>query len=198
MNTKTNLARRPFRNERLPWLLASGLTVTSVLLSVAHVRLIGQLVSGDEARTVTAVREDEARIARLESDLAREPPLRLANVELARFRAYKELVDLRVFPWRPFLGELESILSADVRLTRISPAGPRGGRGMLIELSGEARTKDAAFSLAEALDASPVFSNAVLKSLYESDNTTKFSLELVFDPPPVPVPVPASLEEKTS
>ena len=32
---------------------------------------------------------------------------------------------------------------------------------MLIELSGEARTKDAAFSLAEDLDASPMFSNAV-------------------------------------
>lgn len=192
MNSKTNLARRPFRNERLPWLLAGTLTLTGVVVSAAHARLINQLVSGDEARTVTAVREDEARIAELERDLALEPPLRLDNAELARFRAYKELVDRRVFPWRSFLGELERILSPDVRLTRISPAGPGGGHGMLIELSGEARTKDAVFSLAEALDASPAFSNAVLKSLYESESAAEFSLELVFDPPSAPLAKGAS------
>ncbi len=192
MNTQTNLARRPFRNERLPWLLAGGLTLAGVVMSVAHVRLISQLVSGSEARTVTSVREDEARIAQLESDLAREPPLRLETAELGRFRAYKQLVDLRVFPWRAFLGELERILSSDVRLTRISPGGPGGSSGMLIELSGEARSKDVVFSLAEALDASPAFSNAVLKSLYESESATEFSLELVFDPPFVPLEKGAS------
>lgn len=187
MNSKTNLARRPFRNERLPWLLASAVTLTGIVVSVAHARLINQLVSGDEARTVTAVREDEARIAHLENALALEPPLRLENAELARFRAYKELVDLRVFPWRSFLGELERILSADVRLTRISPAGPAHGKGMLIELAGEARNKDVVFSLAEALDASPAFSDAVLKSLYESENAAEFTLELVFDLPSAPL-----------
>jgi Tfp pilus assembly protein PilN len=178
----TNLAKRPFRNERLPWLLAGAVALSGLVVTIVHARVINQVVSGNEARTVVAVRADEARIAELEGDISREPPLRLDNAELARFRAYKELVDLRVFPWRSFLAELERVLSADVRLTRISPAGPKGGEGMLIEISGAARSKDAAFSVAEALDASPVFSSAVLKSLSENEGETEFTLEVVFDP----------------
>ncbi len=188
MNASTNLARRPFRNERLPWLLAGTLTVVAVLITVAHARFVGRLLSGDEAKTVLAVRSDEARIAELERDIALEPPLKIETAELARLRAYKELVDLRVFPWRRFLAELEEILSGDVRLTKISPGAPKGGQGMIIELSGEARNKNAAFSLAEDLDASPMFSNAVLKSLVEEDDRTEFDLELVFDPPPTSMP----------
>ncbi len=188
MNASTNLARRPFRNERLPWLLAGTLTLVAVLISVAHGRFVSRLLSGDEAKTVLAVRSDEARIAELERDIALEPPLKIETAELARLRAYKELVDLRVFPWRRFLAELEEILSGDVRLTRISPGAPKGGQGMIIELSGEARSKNAAFSLAEDLDASPMFSNAVLKSLSEKDQHTEFDLEVVFDPPQTSMP----------
>ena len=188
MNASTNLARRPFRNERLPWLLAGTLTLVAVLITVAHARFVGRLLSGDEAKTVLAVRSDEARIAELERDIALEPPLKIETAELARLRAYKELVDLRVFPWRRFLAELEEILSGDVRLTRISPGAPKGGQGMIIELSGEARSKNAAFSLAEDLDASPMFSNAVLKSLSEKDQHTEFDLEVVFDPPQTSMP----------
>jgi Tfp pilus assembly protein PilN len=188
VNASTNLARRPFRNERLPWLLAGTLTLVAVLISVAHGRFVSRLLSGDEAKTVLAVRGDEARIAELERDIALEPPLKIETAELARLRAYKELVDLRVFPWRRFLAELEEILSGDVRLTRISPGAPKGGQGMIIELSGEARSKNAAFSLAEDLDASPMFSNAVLKSLSEKDQHTEFDLEVVFDPPQTSMP----------
>lgn len=188
MNASTNLARRPFRNERLPWLLAGTLTLVAALISVVHGRFVSRLLSGDEAKTVLAVRGDEARIAELERDIALEPPLKIETAELARLRAYKELVDLRVFPWRRFLAELEEILSGDVRLTRISPGAPKGGKGMVIELSGEARSKNAAFSLAEDLDASPMFSNAVLRSLSEKDDQTEFDLEVVFDPPQTSMP----------
>jgi Tfp pilus assembly protein PilN len=183
MNGSTNLALRPFRNERLPWLLAGLLIAAAIATSFLHGRFVSRLLSGDEANTVRVVREDEARIAELEEGIAREPPLRIESAELARLHAFKELVDRRVFPWRRLLAELEGTLSEDVRLTRISPATAKGARGMLIELSGGARTKDAAFSLAEALDASPVFSNSVLKSLSENESETEFDIEVVFDPP---------------
>ena len=183
MNASTNLARRPFRNERLPWVLSGALALMGLLITVVHGRFVSALLVGDEAKTVLAVRGDEARIVELERNIALEPPLRIEPAELSRLRAYKELVDLRVFPWRRFLAELEELLSGDVRLTRISPGPPKSGQGMVIELSGEARSKDAAFSLAEDLDASPMFSNAVLKSLSERDSQTEFELEVVFDPP---------------
>ncbi len=182
MTVSTNLALRPFRNERLPWLMAGLLITVAMVTSFAQGRFISRLLSGDEANTVRAVREDEARIVELEEGIAREPPLRIETAELARLHAFKELVDRRVFPWRRLLAELEGTLSDDVRLTRISPTTAKGARGMLIELSGEAQTKDAAFSLAEGLDASPLFSDAVLKSLSENESETDFDIEVVFDP----------------
>ena len=182
MMVSTNLALRPFRNERVPWLLSSLLLVGALALSVFHGRLLGRLVSGDEANTVRAVRQDEARIAELEDGIAKEPPLRVEASEVTRLRAYKELVDRRVFPWRLLLAELEGTLADNVRLNRIAPAAARGVRGMLIDFSGVARTKDAAFSLAETLDASPVFSNPSIKSLSDTEEGTEFVMEVVFDP----------------
>jgi hypothetical protein len=182
MMASTNLALRPFRNERLWWLLSGSLFGGALVTSFFHGRFLSRLVSGDEANTVGAVRQDEARIAELEEGIALEPPLKIEASEIARLRAYKELVDRRVFPWRSLLAELEGVLGDDVRLDRISPATARGVRGMMVDLSGVARTKDAAFSLAEALDIAPVFSNASLKSLSETEEGTEFVMEVVFDP----------------
>lgn len=181
MIASTNLARRPFRNERLPWLFSGLLLTAGVLVSVAHARFTSELLSRDEAATVRKVAEDEKRIVELEALLSKEPPARLETAERVRLQAFKELVDRRVFPWRQFLSELEATLSDDVRFTRIAPAEETGG-GMLIALSGQARSKDAAFSLAENLDASPAFSRAALKSLSENDGLIEFDLEVVFEP----------------
>jgi len=192
MIVSTNLARRPFRNERLPWLLAWSLTVGALVASFFHVRFVSDLLSRDETGTVAAVREDEARIAELEARLNAEPPVKIESVERARLLAFKDLVDRRIFPWRRLLAELETTLSDDVRLTRISPATSRDGSGVLIQLSGEARNKNAAFSLAEGLEASPAFSMTALKSLAEVEGSVEFDIEMAFDPGPVSASLPAS------
>lgn len=192
MIVSTNLARRPFRNERLPWLLAWSVTLAALLASFLHVRFVSSLLSRDETGTVAAVREDEARISELEARLNAEPPVKIEPVERARLLAFKDLVDRRIFPWRRLLAELEITLSDDVRLTRISPATSRDGSGVLIQLSGEARTKDAAFSLAEGLDASPAFSMTALKSLSEVEGAVEFDIEMAFDPGPVSASLPAA------
>lgn len=182
ISASTNLASRPFRNERLPWLLASLLLIGAGVVSVFHARLVDRILSGDEANTVRVVREDEARIAELEDAIRREPPLKVEATELKRLLVFRDLVDQRVFPWRFLLAEFETLLSDNVRLTRISPSPAPSGRGMSIELSGEARNKEAAFSMAETLDASPAFSSAVLRSLVDSSVGTEFELEVIFDP----------------
>lgn len=193
MSLSTNLARRPFRNERLPWLLAILLILFAGAVSFAHTRQLVRLLSGDEANTVRVVREGEARVKELEAEIAREPALKIEAAELARLAAFKDLVDRRVFPWRRLLSELESVLSDDVRLTRIAPQSMRDARTMRIELEGQARSKDAAFSLAETLDGSPAFSNSTLRSLAEDGSETQFVLEVEFDAMAPQGPV---LEEK--
>ncbi|MEO5761376.1 MAG: hypothetical protein ABIR28_03605 [Vicinamibacteria bacterium] len=181
MATSTNLALRPFRNERLPWLLAGFMLTAAILISIFHGRFIGRLLSGNEADTVREVRQNEDRISELQRRVANEPPLKLEAAEITRLRTLKELVDRRVFPWRRLLSNLEESLSEDVRLGSISPAAPKAGRGVLIILEGEARTKGAAFSFAEGLDASPAFSDAVIKSLADAEGRTKFNVEVIFD-----------------
>ena len=88
MMASTNLALRPFRNERLPWLLSGLLISGAIAVSSLHAEFFSRLVSGDEARTVRAVREDEARIAELQEGIAKEPPLRIEAAELARLGAF--------------------------------------------------------------------------------------------------------------
>ena len=180
----TNLATRPFRNERLPWLVALVTLGLAAALSVVHAGQVGRLLAGDEARIVSAVRQDESRIAELERILELEPPLRIESAELAKLRAYKELVDRRAFPWRRLLSDLEGFVPEGVRLTRIQPNAPRDrtATGMVIELAGEARTKEQVFSLAEIIDASPVFSRSALKSLSEGEGVVEFQIEALFDP----------------
>lgn len=182
MRASTNLALRPFRNERMPWLMATLLIGVALAVTIAHGRFVSRLLLGDEARTVGVVREDEARIAELEQALALEPPLKVEPSEIARLRAIKDLVDRRAFPWRRLLAELEATLSPDVRLTTIAPNPAKNRRGMLISLTGHARTKDAAFTLAETLDRADTFSGAVLRSLIEEKDETRFDLEVLFDP----------------
>jgi len=182
MKASTNLAGRPFRNERLPWLFAGCLAALALVASFLHGRFAAGLLSRDEGGTVSTVRADEARIAEIEGLLASEPPIRIEAAEQARLLAFKDLVDRRAFPWRRLLLELETTLSEDVRLTRISPSNRRQGRGLPIQIAGEARSKDAAFSWAEGLDASPAFSMAALRSLSENDGVVEFEIEVAFDP----------------
>lgn len=193
MKASTNLAARPFRNERLPWFIASLLAVVATLVTVVHARFLRQILSGDEARIVRQVRDDEARVVELDAALAAEPPVRIDAAERLRLRGYKELVDRRVFPWRRLLTDLEEALSGDVRLTSITPADFRSARVMIVSLSGEARTKEAAFQFAETLGASTSFSNAVLQSTSEDGTVTRFELEVEFTPAASPsLPLPAA------
>jgi hypothetical protein len=194
MGASTNLALRPFRNERLPWLFACLLVAAALGVTLAHGRLLARLLSGDEANTVRVVRENEAKVGELEGLISREPPLKIDSSEAVRLRALKDLVDRRVFPWRVLLSELETTLGENVRLNRIAPAAARGGQGMLVSLSGVARSKDDAFSLAEALGASRAFSGASLKSLSETEEGIEFSMEVVFDPA-VPPKAPVEAEK---
>lgn len=177
----SNLALRPFRNERVPWLLAMLLLLGSLATSIFHGRFVGRLLSGAEAKTVQLVRDDEARTAELEALVANQPPTRLETAELTRLRAIKELVDRRVFPWRRLLTVMEDLLPDDVRLVRITPTVLKDASGMKVELGGDARTKDAAFSFAEALESSPAFSEVVLKSLVEEGREVAFAVEAVVD-----------------
>lgn len=200
MTRSTNLALRPFRNERLPWLLAWLLLTMAVGVSIFHARFINQRLSGEEAETVRRVREDEARILALEEEIARQPPLKIEPAEMSRIRAFKDLVDRRVFPWRKLLGELEVTLPASVRLTAIIPTFQSDSKGLLIALRGRAGTTAAAFSLAEALEAAPSFSRVVLKTLTEAGGEVEFSLDAEFEPVPrdAPTSIPPLVPEPVS
>ena len=204
MRAATNLAARPFLNERRPRFIAFALLAAGLVTSVIQWRVGRELVSGSEARTVQQVRADESRIAELEAALAAEPPLRIETPERARLLAFKQIVDGRVFPWRGLLLALEEALPPDVRLSRIAPTGSRATGRMIVQLGGEARNKDAAFSFAEALGASPAFANPVVSALSSLDSNVRFEMQLEYRgrstprPSPSPSPVPAATASKVT
>ena len=99
---------------------------------------------------------------------------------------------------------LEEALPPDVRLSRIAPTGSRATGRMIVQLGGEARNKDAAFSFAEALGASPAFANPVLSALSSLDSNVRFEMQLEYRgrstprPSPSPSPVPAATASKVT
>jgi hypothetical protein len=120
---RTNLATRPFYNERIVHLLLAlaALVVLAVTaydvgtwlrLRHHHAGLVAQ-VSGAESRAAELQRE----AARLRRSLNR------ADVDAVAKAASEanELIDRRTFSWTGLLGRFESTLPADVRILSVSP-----------------------------------------------------------------------------
>lgn len=180
MTLHTNLASRPFRNERLPWAIASLALICALTISAWHLRTIRGLLAGQEAKAVSRVRSAEERIREIAATLKETPPPKLASAEIARYAFFKDLVDRRAFSWRGLLAQLEDLLPSDVRLTKIAPAFARGR--VTISMSAEAKSKEAAFALAEALESSDAFSEARIGRIAEEASTVAFDIDALWAP----------------
>jgi len=156
-----NLARRPFRNERLPTLaLAVGLLVLSVL-SARHVLLARDLLPG-------RVRDVEGRVSALEKEIE---ALRTATAGLQRlaappaalreWTAVKRLVDRRTFSWTGLFGALEEALPPGVKLVSVTPRDDEGGR-IELGLVAVGRGDEDALALLQGLQAHRDFEGAFL------------------------------------
>jgi Tfp pilus assembly protein PilN len=161
-----NLARRPFRNERLPTLVLVVGCVALLGLSVRHalagLDLLPERTAEVDGELVTL--EQEVGRLRAESDQlrAREaPPEAVKEWEVVR-----DLVDRRAFSWSRLLGRLEGVVPADVRLLSIAPESSEEGIAVTIRAVG--RTVEDGLEFLEALQDVKDFREPFLTSVAES------------------------------
>lgn len=180
MRLEANLAARPFRNERLSWLAAIAVAAALAAATLLHARALAGVVDGEEAASTETVRAAEARIAEIARSLRESPPQRVDAAVAARHRAYKQIVDRRTFSWTGLLAALEETLPGDVRLVRIVPGFE--GADVTVDLSAEARSREAAFELAETLERSSAFARTRILRVSEGESGVTFDVTVVLEP----------------
>ncbi len=168
MSAPLNLARRPFRNERLPTLILVVSLVLLAALSVRHAIVARDLRpggAGDIEGQVVALETETARLHREAADLG---TVSAPSGAIEEWAVLRELVDRRAFSWTGLFAALEQALPPGIRLVSVSP-GTKSGQ-MTLTLVAVGRGVDDALALPKALAAQGEFQDPFLQSYSESQN----------------------------
>jgi Tfp pilus assembly protein PilN len=177
-----NLARRPFRNERLPTLALGLGTFVLALATVRQSVAAWELLPG-RARDVEAeVQSLEAETARLAAESANLQGLAASNEAQREWTAVKRLVDRRAFSWTGLFAALEQALPPGVRLVGVQPVG--GPSGTELSLSAVGRSSEDALALLKALQSQGDFEGAFLNSWSERQEGVDISCSVRYQPRP--------------
>ncbi len=160
-----NLARQPFRNERLPTLLLAIGTLALVLATARHATVGWELLPGRARDVSRELAEVESEAQRLRAEAASLRDVSASPATIAEWAAVKTLVDRRAFSWTGLFAALEGALPPGVRLVSIQPTDTASGAELT--LSAQGRTSDDALALLQALQAHPEFEGAFLNGWTE-------------------------------
>ena len=156
---RSNLATRPFYNERLVhWILgvAGLLVVLATVYNVSeYLRLSGRQggLAADAARDEAMARTLQARAA---DARRRIDPKGLQRIS-AQANEANGIIDARTFSWTALFDDIEATLPPTVMLTAIAPSiGPDGATVKLTVLG---KTVDAIDTFIERLEATSRFEN---------------------------------------
>ena len=151
---RTNLATRPFYNERLVHVLlgvALALIVAFTLFNATQ--LIG--LSRTQAERSTAASRDEARAADLTSRAAAIrrsiDPKALERVTAAATEA-NGLIDARAFSWTALFNDIEATLPPAVMLTSVTQGTSQGESALRVQFIVRGRTVEAVDTFIERLE----------------------------------------------
>jgi Tfp pilus assembly protein PilN len=156
-----NLARRPFRNERLPTLVLAVASLALVVLTVGHALLARDLLPGRARDIESEVVATEKEIAALRTESAELRQVAAPAQDLGEWAAVKGLVDRRMFSWTGLFAALENALPAGVRLVSVTPQEQGGATELTLVAVG--RGSEDALELLQALQSHEDFEGAFLK-----------------------------------
>jgi Tfp pilus assembly protein PilN len=173
-----NLARRPFRNERLPTLIVGVCCVLLALLTARHLLDARELLPGRALDVEGEAVALEGKVEALRAELGELRRLSAPKEALAEWASVKELVDRRAFSWTSLFAALEQTLPPGVRLTSVSP-GAQSGQ-MTIEIMAAGRSVEDALALLRALQARPDFTQAFLTSVSDKAEGVEMQCSVVY------------------
>jgi type IV pilus assembly protein PilN len=131
---RSNLATRPFYNERAIHLAILLLALIVVLASVFNITRVVQL-SRSDTRLATQASRDETQAAERRATAARlrasVDPKQIEFVSLEARKA-NDLIDRRTFSWTELFNRFETTLPDDVRITAVRPKVDANGTTLTI------------------------------------------------------------------
>jgi hypothetical protein len=189
MSLRTNLATRPFYNERA---VQAAIVVAALLVVAATIVNVWQLASltGRDralgAETSAAV--TRARTLRQQTTQARSglDGARLTAVADA-VREANAVIDGRTFSWTALFNWLETNLPPDVRIASITPRVETGAR-FVLAFTVEGESVDSIDKFLSALEATGRFEELLVRQERETDEgTIKATVEGFYQGTPAPV-----------
>jgi type IV pilus assembly protein PilN len=176
---KTNLATRPFYNERAVHLAILLLLLIVVLASIFNVTRVVQL-SRSDTRLGTQAQRDEASAAERRAEAARlRASVDPRQIEFVSSEARKanDLIDRRTFSWTELFNRFETTLPAEVRITAVRPKVDVNGTTLTIAVV--ARAVDDVSQFMDNLQKTGSFRS--VGSRIEEHITDQGQLEAVFE-----------------
>jgi Tfp pilus assembly protein PilN len=157
---RTNLATKPFYNERLVSWLIAGAAVLVIAFTAFNVSQYLRL-SGRQGGLEADAARDEG-LARTLTARAAEARGRIDAKSLERVRAQAAeangIIDARTFPWTMLFDDIEATLPPTVMLTAITPSIEADGTST-VRLTVLGRTVEAIDDFIEKLEATKRFEN---------------------------------------
>jgi hypothetical protein len=179
-----NLARRPFRNERLPTLLLAAGCVLVGVLTVRHALAARDLLPGRALAVEREAVELEREVASLRAEAERLGGEAQPTPAVEEWVAVKELVDRRAFSWTGLFADLEEALPPTVRLLGVAPQSEKGR--LVLSMTAAGRDVDDALALFAALQVHPHFRAAQLVGYQPSEEGLDITCRVAYAPEGAP------------
>lgn len=182
---RTNLASRPFYNERAAQLVIVALGLVVLVFTLFNAIELVRL-SGTQARLGARASQAEREADRLRAEAARIrtqiDPQELQSVSGAA-REANAIIDRRAFSWTALFGQFEATLPASVRIKAVQPHAEKGV--FTVAVIAQARRVEDLDAFIEALEATGAFRD--VRPVQEStmdDGLLEAVIEGVYAAPP--------------
>ena len=195
-----NLASRPFRNERLPSVLALVSLAVALLVSTYHFFLVRDVMPDRTSALTRQLAEMETESGRLRAEAKGLQGEKPDAATLAEWTQLKDLVDRRVFSWSGLFDVLEGTLPNGVRLTSLTPHVEKGK--VVLRINAVARSVDEALGFMRALEEREEFADVWPDNRSSGQEGVEYQYEMHYLPQPrriaaspAPSPSPAASAE---
>ena len=190
MTLRTNLATRPFYNERAVRLLVGLAAVVVVGISALNAWELASLTAKDRSLAAQAsAAESRARELRVESGRLRTgiDAKHVADIAAAAHEA-NLVIDQRAFSWTVLFNQLEDALPSSARVTAVSPEVDDDGR-LTVSVGVLSRDVGTVDRFLDALEKTGSFSNLLAQQESETkEGLVKVTVRGRYSPPAAVAP----------